>query len=186
LQSTINEQTVLPIAYSLYPSRNEPHHGSSSRSSQMLDVAALSRSPEILCRDRKAIPHISGPDGSYLTTDPTSSAQPHLGSFPTVDTRLGRRANLHRLKRGSPQPSRSDSAESIEQLGYGEMSSSRDFTLVAELSDVSVDSPEKLSHQETLVSSPTCEDPRTPALSSCGISPLAPENFKRYEKRLKM
>ena len=168
-QTAIDNQIVISlddVACSLYPSSNGLHHGlhdaSGSRSSQ---------SPEMFSRDRNT-PGSLHPDGSYLPMYTT-----HLVSSPIADTH--RPANLHHRLRGDY---RSDSGESIEQLGSGEMSSSRDVTLVAP-SHISINVPEKSPHQETLISSPT--SPTSPAVPN-DISPVAPEYFTRYEKRRKM
>ena len=104
------------------------------------------------------------------------TTQLHFVSSPTAETRR----RHHRL-RGY----RSDSTESIERLGSGEISSlTRDMTLVAGSSHLSLDLSTRLSHEGTMVSSPTCaEDPETPVLQ---IYPVAPEHFRRHENRRKM
>ncbi|KAF8799769.1 hypothetical protein BYT27DRAFT_7201001 [Phlegmacium glaucopus] len=182
-QSTmIDERIIIPldnVAYAPYPSINEPHD-SNSGSSQILDVVALSRSPEIICPDQ----NIPGPDDLCLTPYLTSSPQLDRGYFPLADAH--RRSNLHRHKR-SPHSSRSDARGSIEQLGSGEMSSSRDFTLVDGSSYLSIIPPANLCPQETLVSSPTCEqDLKDAGKRLKNIFPVAPEMFKRHEKRRKI
>ena len=77
--------------------------------------------------------------------------------------------------------------EPTDKLGSGDFSRlsrarSRDMTLVAESSQLPID-----SHEGTMVSSPTCaKDQGTPVLSPIEINPVAPENFSRHEKRRKM
>ena len=167
LQPITDEQIIIPInnvACSLYPSIIGPREGSSSSSSQTLD--AVMQCPEMLSpSDDRTTPslHISVSDDSntpiYITT------QAHLVSSPTSDPRRPH----HRL-RGY----RSDSTESTDKLGSGEISRlSRDMTLVAGSS--------------TTVSSPNCvEDQGTLVLSPKDLYPVAPENFSRHEKRRKM
>ena len=174
-QTATDNQIVISlddVACSLYPSSNGPHHGlhdaSGSRSSQTLNAPMSPHSPEMFSRDRSTSGSLH-PDGPYLPMYTT-----HLVSSPIVDTH--RPANPHHRLRGHD---RSDSGESIEQLGSGEMSSSRDVTLVAP-SHMSINVPERSPHQETLISNPT-----GPAVPN-DISPVAPENFTRYEKRRKM
>ncbi|KAF8799763.1 hypothetical protein BYT27DRAFT_7200997 [Phlegmacium glaucopus] len=184
-QSTNDEHIVIPldnVAHSLYPSSKELHDGSSSRLSQMLDVTVVPQIPGKLFLDQNTPTsrYISEPDNRCLISHATTSPQGCTGSSPIADTR--RLAKLHRTMRGYPHPYRSNSRESIEQLGPGKMSSSHDLTPVAEPSCLSTDPPE-ISHKETLISNATCEDLKAPALCSHSIFPVAPENFTRHEKR---
>ena len=110
---------------------------------------------------------------------PLYTGQRHFVLSPTVDTRRPH----HRMP-----GYRSDSTESTEKLGSGEISClTRDMTLVAESSHSSFYSSRRLSREDTIISSPTdVEDKETPALSRDDICPVAPENFSRYKKRRKM
>ena len=83
---------------------------------------------------------------------------------------------------------RYDSTESTDKIGSGDISrSTRDMTLVAEPSQMSLDLSTRLSHEGTMISSPICaEDQATPVLSPNDIYPAAPENFSRHKKRRKM
>ena len=178
-QATIDNQIVIApdkVACSLYPSSNGRlqdglQDASGSRLSQTLNGPMSSHSAEMHSQGRNTptSPHISGPGNSYL---PMYTM--HLVSSPIADTH--RPANLHHRLRGY----RSDSTESMEQLGSGEMSSSRDMTLVAP-SHLSFDV--NLPHQQTSISNQTSL--KTQACPS-GISPVAPKNFARYEKRRKV
>lgn len=190
MQPIIDEQ-IIPlnnVACSLYPSIIEPHDGSSSSSSQTLDVLdVVLQSPEMLSvssYDRTTPSHrISVPDDSNLPNLPIYTTQRHFVSSPTADTRPSR--PHHRL-RGY----RSDSTESTDKLGSGEISRltlARDMTLVAGSPQLSFDLSTGLSHEGTTICSPTCvEDQRTPVSSPIDIYPVAPENFSRHEKRRKM
>ena len=175
-QRIIDKQLIIPlknVACSLYPSIIEPEDGSSSSSSQTLD--AVLQSPEVLSpssdRNTPSL-HRSVSDDS---DSPIYATQLNFVSSPTVDTRRSH----HRL-RGY----RSDSTESTDSLGSGEISRlSRDLTLVEEF-DLSTGLSSLIG---TTISSPTCvEDQGTLALSPIGVYPVAPEFFLRYEKRRKM
>ena len=187
LQPTIDEQIVIPldnIACSLYPSINEPIEGEGSSSSQALDSAMVLQSPEMLSPSRHSYPPTSSSNSSHISIsvpEPIYTTQRDFVTSPTIDTR---RLAHHRIL-----GYRSDSAESEEQLGSGEMSSSRYRPLVADPESLysSNGLSRKPSCQETLISSPTCvDDLETPALSRSQIFPVAPENFKRHDKRRRM
>ena len=176
MQPIIDEQVTIPlnnVACSLFPSIIEPRDGSS----QTLDTVL--QSPEMLSpSEDRTTPtlHISASDDSDV---PIYTGQPHFVSSPTVDTR-----RLHYRQRGY----RSDSTESIDRLGSGEISrSTRDMTLVAGSSELSFDLSTGHSHEGTTISSPTfVEYEGTPALSPDDIYPVAPEKISRHEKRRKM
>ena len=168
------EQIVIPlnnVACSLCPSIIEPRNDSSSSSSQTLDT--ILHSPEMLSpSDDRTTPslRISVSDDSN-----TPMYTSHLVTSPTADPR-----RLHHRQRGY-------STESTDKLGSGDFSrlsrASRDMTLVAEGSQLSIDLSTGISHEGTMVSSPTCmKDQGTPILSFGDIYPVAPENFPRYEK----
>ena len=191
--STIDEQIVIPlsnIACSLHPSINEPHESSIPTSSQTLDTALRLQMPEVSSPSNDPTSSTSSSSASHISISvsdesdlPMYTTQLHFVSSPTADLR--RPAPAHHRIRGY----RSDSTESTERLGSGEMSSSRYKTLVAdpESLHLSIDLCRPVSRQETLISSPTCVDePETPALSWNQIFPVAPENFQRHEKRQKM
>ena len=115
------------------------------------------------------------------SNQPIYTAQRHFVSSPTTDTR---RLRLHHHRQLGY---RSDSTESTDKLGSGEIFRLRDMTLVAESSQLSIDLSTRLSHEGTAVSSPTCvEDEETPVPSPIEICPVAPEKFSRHEKRRKM
>lgn len=112
-------------------------------------------------------PHIYVSDESCSTIYTT---QDHLVTSPIVDT-------CRPVHRGY-------SMESVECLGPGEMSSSREITDINPdriLPNLSIDPSRRLSRQETLVSSPTCFEE-----GPSDIYPVAPEQFKRYDKRRRM
>jgi hypothetical protein len=144
------------------------------------------QSPEMLSPNRDPnSPFLSSSSSSSHISIPPShqpmcTGRTHFVSPPTTDSR---RLGNHRIL-----GYRSDSTESTEQLGSGEMSSERFETPVAEhsyftLSDLS----RKPSCQETLVSSPACvDDPEIPTVSPSDIYPAAPENLRRHKKRRKM
>lgn len=177
-----DEQIIIPfnnVACSLYPSIIEPRYGSSSSSSQTLDT--VFQSPEMLSpSDDRTTPslHISVSDDS---NKPIYAA--HIVSSPTADTR--RPHPGHRIR-----AYRSDSTESTDKLGSGEISRlTRDMTLVAGSSQLSIDLSTVLSHEGTTISSPTCVGDHwqgTPVLSLIDIYPVPPEKFSRHEKRQKM
>ena len=117
--------------------------------------------------------HISESD---ISDEPIYATQ--IVSSPTIDIRRSH----HRIR-----AYRSDSMESTERLGPGEMT--RDMTLVAESrsSHLSLDLSSRLSHDGTMISSPICaEDPEIPVLTLSQIYPAAPEVFLRHKKRRKM
>ena len=170
-------QSIIPldnIAYSLFPSSKELHNDSNPRPPQMLDAPTSSQSSESLSQDRNmpTTLHISMPGDSV---QPIYTEQPYLVSSPIADTRhLATSHPSHHL-RGYPQPYRPNSKESIEQLGSGEMSSSRDITDMVTVPSID---PNSLSCQETLVSSTTFAEN-----GPDGVYAVAPGNFQRYEKR---
>ena len=182
MQPIIDEEIIIPlnnVACSHHHSIIEPRHGSSSGTSQTLD--AVLQSPEAPSpSDDRTAP--SSPLHVFVSDDsnsPKFTAQRHFVTSPTVYTR-----QHHHSMPGY----RSDSTESTEKLGSGEISrSTRDMTLVAESSHSSFYSSRRLSREDTIISSPTCvEDKETPALTQYDISPVAPEHFSRYKKRRKM
>ena len=179
MQPIINKQIIIPlnnVAYSLHPSIIEPHDGLSSSSSQTLN--AVLQSPEILSpSDDQTSPSSLRISVSDVSNKPIYTTQPHFVSSPIAETR--RPGSHHRLR------GYSDSTGSTERLDSREISSlTRDMTLVAGSSHLSLDPSTRFSHEGATVSSPTCaEDPETPVLE---IYPVAPEHFKRHENRRKM
>lgn len=139
------------------------------------------QSPEVVSASRDPNTPTSSSSSSHISISvPKPIYSTQLVSSPD-DTR---RPAHHRML-----GYRSDSTDSIERLGSGEMSSSRYKTLVAEpeSSHLSSDLSRQLSRQETLICSPICvDDLEVPALSRSRIFPVAPEHFDRYEKRRKM
>jgi hypothetical protein len=182
LQPIIDEQAIPlnNVAFSLYPCIFEPHDCSSSSSSQTLDMVL--QSPEMLSpspSDDRTAPslHISVSEESDVSDHPMYTGQRHFVSSPTSVTR--------RLQHHRQLGYHSDSTESTDKLGSGEISRlslARDMTLVAGTSQLSIDLSTRLSHEGTKVSSLTCVEDE----STIDIYPVAPENFKRHEKRRKM
>ena len=181
MQPIIVEQIIIPldnVACSLYPSIIEPRGDSSSSSSQTLD--AVSHSPEML----SPTPSDRTPPSLRLSVSDDSDTPTYITSQPLVSSPTSVTRRLHHSLRGY-------SMEPTDKLGSGDFSrlsrASRDMTLVAESSQLSIDFSTGHSHEGTMVSSPTCaKDQGTPVLSPIEIYPVAPEKFSRHEKRRKM